>query len=285
MSHAADSEEPRLPLAMEVFLKKPKLREYELHIHLTNISQDSVTVDSHDLPWVPPNDSKWLLAVRMDAQHSSLEQRHFLGHFGSREIRLLPGESVQDKIALNARMPTLLADIDQFGVQLRWDCPPPTLKFVCKKSSPNTMVIPKDDLGQPDVYAIDAQRCLALEQAIGLIEIPHDHEVLFLLSTESVMNDLETVRSLLLQVDDYVRQCQPTWTNSWAVSFFTDKRFAGFLKDGENVQYFEQGLWQKANIGQYSSQIRTLFRFPWIRNKAHTVYLSVYRTHKSDDGK
>lgn len=282
MSLAAEPEESRLPLAMEVFLKKPRPLEYELHIHLTNISQDSVTVDSHDLPWVPPNDSKWLSAIRMDARQSPLEQRYFLGHFGSREIRLLPGESIQDKIALNPRMPMLLADIDQFGVQLHWDCPPAALKFMCKQGSPTTITIPKDDPGQPDVYAIDVQKCLALEQAIGLIEIPHDHEVLFLLSTESVMNDLETVRSLLLQVDDYVRQCQPTWTNSWAASFFTDKRFAGFLKDGENMQYFEQGLWQKANIGQYSSQIRTLFRFPWIRNKAHTVYLSVYRDGKYD---
>ncbi len=58
ISQATDpEEEPRLPLAMEVFLKKPKKRLYEIHIHLTNISHELVTVDVHDLPWIPPNDS------------------------------------------------------------------------------------------------------------------------------------------------------------------------------------------------------------------------------------
>ena len=49
----------------------------------------------------------------------------------------------------------------------------------------------------------------------------------------------------------------------------------------ENQHYFEKGLWQQTNIGQYSSQIRTLFRFPWIRKKADAVYLSVYQLHKT----
>jgi hypothetical protein len=77
-------------------------------------------------------------------------------------------------------------------------------------------------------------------------------------------------------VEDYVQRCHPWWTNSWAVSFFTDKKFAGFLSEGENKRYFAQGLWQQANLGQYSSQIRTLFRFPWIKKRSDTVYLSLF---------
>lgn len=269
--------EPRLPLALEVFLKKPQNRQYEIHIHLTNISSETLTVDVHDLPWTPPNDSKWLLAFRMDAPRSPLAQTVFRGNFGSQRIRLLPGESVQDRLVLNHRMPTLLDDIQRFGVQLQWDCPPPSLKFVCKNGAPRTITIPKEDLGQRDVYAIDNIACRKQEQAIGLVSIPQDHDVLFLLASESVMTDLEKMQALLYQVDDYVRQCQPRWTNSWAVSFFTEERFAGFVSDIENERYFKQGLWQHANIGQYSSQIRTLFRFPWIRKKADSVYLSVYR--------
>lgn len=277
VSQAEDpEEEPRLPLAMEVFLKKPKERLYELHIHLTNISHEPVTVDVRDLPWNPPNDSKWLLAFRMDAQKSLIEQGYDFSRFGSRVVRLLPGESIQDRVALNPRMPFLLEDIDQFGVQIHWDCPPPSLKFVCKNGSPNIMTIPKGDPGQPDLHSIDEKACLQLERRIGLIHIPEDHDLLFLLTTEPVMSDLKRVQSLLLQVDDYVRQCRPMWTNSWAVSFFTEEKYVGFLREEENVHYFEKGLWQQANIGQYSSQIRTLFRFPWIKKKADTVYLSVY---------
>ncbi len=271
-------EEPRLPLAMEVFLKKPKAHQYEIHIHLTNVSHESLTVDVHDLPWTPPNDFKWFEAFRMDANHTPIKQIHFLGNFGSRRIRLVPGESVQDKLVLNDRMPTLLEDIQRYGVQLQWDCPPRSLRFVCQADTSSTIMIPKGDPGQPDVYAIDETACRRLEKTIGLVNVPQHHDVLFLLTSESVITDLKASQALLYRVDDFVRQCRPTWTNSWAVSFFTEARFAGFVSDLHNQGYFERGLWQQANIGQYSSQIRMLFRFPWIRKKSDSVYLSVYRS-------
>lgn len=270
-------EKPRLPLAMEVFLKKPQARVYELHIHLTNMSQESVTVNVRDLPWNPPNDSKWFSVYRMDDRDSPVMLRVQDWNLGSRVIQLLPGESVQDTLLLNPRVPSLLDDIAQFGVQLRWDCPPSSLKFVCHKGSPQTLTIPKGDAGQPDVYSLDGPVCLKLGQTIGLIRIPEGHEVLFLLTTESVMVDLPKIQALLYQVDDYVQHCQPSWTNSWAASFFTEERFAGFLSDEGSKRYFEEGIWQQVNIGQYSSQIRTLFRFPWIKKRADEVYISVYR--------
>ena len=283
IGHSAEvDEEPRLPLAMELFLKKPKTRQYDVHVHVTNVSPDPVTVDVHDLPWTPPNDSKWLMAFRMDPQRSPIRQRSVLGEFGSYPIRLMPGESVQDKLILNHRIPTLADDIQRFGVQLQWDCPPPALKFVCRSGMPRTITIPKNDPGQADEYAVDEPACLTLERDIGLIEISPDHEVLFLLTRQSVMNDVHGVQTLLYRVDDYVRQCHPRWTNSWSVSFFTDERFAGFLSDEAGKHLFEQGIWQHTNVGQYSSQIRTFYRFPWLREKADSLYLSVYRGNARD---
>ena len=270
-------EKPRLPLAIQVFLKKPAERVYELHIHLTNISQDPVTVNVHELPWVPPNDSKWLEVFRIGAQHSPLEQGTFLGNFGSRTIRLVPGESIQNSLGLNPRLPSLLEDIKQFGVELHWNCPPESLRFVCQTGSPHSITIPKEDPGHPDQYAIDEPACRQIEHDLGLIKNFQHEDVLFIVTTDSVLTDLSRAQALLYRVDDYVRECKPGWTNSWGVSFFTDEKYAGFISDLENQRYFERGLWQKANIGQYSSEIRTLFRFPWIKKKADSVYLSVYR--------
>lgn len=270
-------EDPRLPLSMEVFLKKPQAQVYELEIHLTNISDDLVRVNIRDLPWNPPNDSKWLSVSRMDGQESLVMQRVQDWKLGSRSIQLVPGESVQDTMVLNPRMPTLLDDIVQFGVQLRWDCPPASLKFVCQNDFPQTLRIPKGDVGKQDVYSPDSSVCQKLSQTIGLIRIPDGHEVLFLLTPESVMVELPQIQALLYRVNDYVQQCQPSWTNSWAVSFFTEERFAGFLGDEGNKRYFEEGIWQQVNIGQYSSQIRTLFRFPWIKKRSNDVYISVYQ--------
>jgi hypothetical protein len=276
-AEAKEEEDPRLPLAMEVFLKQPDHRLYELHIHLTNISDKAVFVDVRDLPWNPTDGPTWLSAVRMDALRRPIQQDVPRGRFGSRLVKVLPGESIQDRMSLNSRIPSLLEDIAQSGVQLQWECPPPSLKFVCKPDAFHTITIPQGDPGHPDRYDIDRQACLSLEQRIGLIDIPEGHDVLFLLAPESVMADLDTMQALLLQVDAYVQHCHPTWTNSWAVSFFTDEKYAGFLSQGENKRYFEEGLWQKANIGQYSSQLRTLFRFPWIKKRMDTVYLSLHR--------
>ncbi len=266
----------RFPLSMEVFLKKPMEHLYEIHIHLTNSNPEPVTVNLRDLPWIPPNDAQWILAFRMDSRHSLVEQNSFPGKFGARSIRLVPGESVQGKLVLNHRIPTLLEDIKLFGVRLQWECSHPSLQVACKQDAPHTIIIPKDDPGEPDVYVINESACRRMERVIGFIDVPQGHEVLFLLTRESVVTDLEKVHTLLYQVADYVQQCRPTWTNSWAVDFFAEERVAGFLRDQEGRQYFEKGLWQKTNIGQYSSQIRTLYRFPWSRKKADTLYLSVY---------
>ena len=267
----------RVTLAMEVLLKKPEERVYEIHVHLTNVNPEPVTVNLRDLPWLPPNDAGWLSAFRMDAQRSHMQQDSFPGKFGSRGIRLVPGESVQGKLVLNQRMPTLLEDVRSFGVRLEWECVHPSLHLVCRGDTSRTIVVPQGDPGEPDVYVIDEPVCRKLEDVIGLIDIPQGHEVLFLRTIESVMTDRAQVQALLYRVDDYVRQCQPTWTNSWAVDFFAEERVAGFLREQEGRRYFEKGLWQQANIGQYSSQIRTLYRFPWSRKKADTLYLSVYR--------
>ena len=277
-SLAEDSKEkPRVPLAMEVFLKKPQSRVYELEIHLTNVSEKMVWVNVRDLPWNPPNDSKWFSVFKMNEQESLVKQRVQDWNLGSRMIQILPGESIQDGMVLNPRIPSLLEDVAQFGVQLRWDCPPSSLKFICYKESPQVVMIPKGDVGVADRFSTDMSLCLKLGQGIGLIKIPEGHDVLFLLTPESKMGDVPQMQALLYQVNDYVQQCQPSWTNSWAVSFFTEERYAGFLSDEGNREYFQQGIWQQVNIGQYSSQIRTLFRFPWIKEKADDVYISVYR--------
>jgi len=274
---AEPDQEPLVSLAMDVFLKKPMARVYEIHVHLTNDNPDPLTVNLRDLPWLPPNDAGWLWAFRMDARLSPIQQESFPGKFGSRSIRLVPGESVQGKLVLNQRIPTLLEDVKLFGLRLEWECSHPSLHLKCEQDSPRTILIPKDDPGEPDVYAVDEPACRRLERQIGFIDVPQGHEVLFLLTGETVMADLEQVQALLYRVDDCVRQCRPTWTNSWAVDFFAEERVAGFLREQEGRRYFEKGLWQQANIGQYSSQIRTLYRFPWSRKQADTVYLSVYR--------
>ena len=270
------NEDPRLPLAMEVFLKRPSAHHYVIHIHLTNISQKPVTVDVHDLPWNPPNDSRWLAVSRLGHDKHPLQQLTPTWEIGSQKVRLLPGESIQDKLALNPRIPTLLKEIEQHGIQLHWDCPPSSLKFVCQRDAPQTITIPKEDPGIPDTVQTDVLACHTLEKTIGLINIPEDQQVLFLHTQDHVIADFSKVQALLYHVDDYVQLCQPLWTNSWAVSFFSDATLAGFLSDAKNEQHFKEGLWQKANVGQYSSQIRTLYRFPWIKKKSDTVYLSVY---------
>ena len=270
-------DKPRMPLAMEVFLKKPQPRVYELHVHLTNMSEDVMTVNVRDLPWNPPNDSKWFSVFLMDEAQSPVKLLVQDWNIGSRVIQIRPGESIQDAMVLNPRIPSLLEDVAEFGVQVRWDCPPVSLKFMCQKGAFQVVTIPRGDAGTPTLYKVDSPFCDALGHKIGLIRKPEGHEVLFLETSETMMADIRQMQALLYQVNRYVEQCEPSWTNSWAVSFFTEARFAGFLGDEGNREYFKQGVWQQVNIGQYSSQIRILFRFPWVKARADEVYLSVYQ--------
>ncbi len=276
-SQAAVDEEPPKPISMEVFLKIPKLNTYEFHIYLTNISGESLTIDLHTLPWLPPNDLDWLVAFRSESGKSPLKQQFPIGEYGSWNIPLLPGESIQGKMGLNDRFPSLVKDIAQYGVTFEWHCSLPSEKFVCTEKNSTMISIPQGASGNPDLYSIDHKTCRQLENQIGLIHAHSSDEVLFLLTTESVMQKVSHITALLYQVNDYVKECKPMWTNSWAVSFFTDAKYAGYLNESINYSYFERGLWQQANIGKYSSQIRTLFRFPWSRKDGDEVYISVYR--------
>ena len=72
----------RVTLAMEVLLKKPEERVYEIHVHLTNTNTEPVIVNLRDLPWLPPNDVGWLSVFRMDSRRSRMRQDSFPGSSG-----------------------------------------------------------------------------------------------------------------------------------------------------------------------------------------------------------
>jgi hypothetical protein len=166
-------------------------------------------------------------------------------------------------------------------VTFEWSCDLPSDTFLCKEANATKISIPQGAPGNPDTYFIDQQGCRTLGNQIGLIKTHSTDEVLFLLTTLSIMREVSQMTALLFQVNEYVEQCQPMWTNSWAVSFFTDANYAGYLNESSNYSYFERGLWQQTNLGKYSSQIRTLFRFPWSRTEGDEVYISVYRLNSS----
>ncbi|MCA9479090.1 MAG: hypothetical protein KC545_01875, partial [Nitrospira sp.] len=89
VSQAQEAEEkPRLPIAMEGVLKKPMTQQYELHLHLTNISDEPVDVDVRDLPWNPTDGPTWLLAFRLHQHRSPIKQDTPFGKFGSRRVTL-----------------------------------------------------------------------------------------------------------------------------------------------------------------------------------------------------
>jgi len=280
-SHAVEDEELPKPISMEVFLKIPTQNHYEFHIHLTNSGDTSLVIDLHDLPWLPPNDATWLTAFRQHSGKQTLTQLFPIGEYGYHDIPLLPGESVQGKMTLNDRFPTLSEDIAQHGVTFEWSCDLPSDTFLCKEANATMISIPLGAPGNPDPYFIDQQACRTLGDQIGLINTHSTDEVLFILMTEDVMRKTSQVTALLYQVNIYVEKCKPMWTNSWAVSFFTDPTLAGYLNESNHYSYFERGLWQQANIGKYSSQIRTLFRFPWSRTQSDEGYISVYQLNSS----
>ena len=175
-SQASEHEEPPLPISMEVFLKIPRQNHYEFHIHLTNSGDTSLVIDLHDLPWLPPNDATWLTAFRQNSDKQPLIQLFPIGEYGSHDIPLLPGESVQGKMSLNDRFPTLSEDIAKHGVTFEWSCNLPSDIFLCKEANATRISIPQGSPGSPDPYFIDQQACRTLGDQIGLIKA---HSMIF----------------------------------------------------------------------------------------------------------
>jgi hypothetical protein len=68
-------------------------------------------------------------------------------------------------------------------------------------------------------------------------------------------------RKILFAVQDSLRDCRPTWKD-WSVSFFAERKFAGYKTEPELETSVQDGSWSRAYVGEYDRKKQRLVLNP-----------------------
>ena len=105
------------------------------------------------------------------------------------------------------------------------------------------------------------QSCKSDDSA-KIVRIDDRNERIFVIAQESQINTSAKARNLLLLLQASLKQCRPAWGKTWAVSFFSNARYAGYKSDENVAALVANGSWAKAYLGEYERLTQRLILNP-----------------------
>jgi hypothetical protein len=105
------------------------------------------------------------------------------------------------------------------------------------------------------------QSCKSDDSA-RIVRIDDRNERIFVIVQETQINTTAKARKLLLPLQASLKQCRPGWERTWAVSFFSDAKYAGYKSDENVAALVANGAWAKAYLGEYERLTQRLILNP-----------------------
>ena len=105
------------------------------------------------------------------------------------------------------------------------------------------------------------QSCKSDDSA-KIVRIDDRNERIFVIAQESQINTTAKARKLLLLLQSSLKQCRPGWGKTWAVSFFSNAKYAGYKSDEDVAALVANGSWAKAYLGEYERLTQRLILYP-----------------------
>jgi hypothetical protein len=139
-----------VPLRLDVTLSKAAVEgNVRLDVKLTNTSQEVVTLDELDLPWIAPNELEFLnRAYRPDALQSELSKKGPMEDYFGRTINLQPGQSIAGALQLTRYFSGLNEALKHSDVIVEWNCRSRTRSFICNDGMRRSILLPKKRAAQ-----------------------------------------------------------------------------------------------------------------------------------------
>lgn len=106
-----------------------------------------------------------------------------------------------------------------------------------------------------------------------IVRIDDRNERIFVVAQEGQINTSAKARKVLLPVQESLKQCRPNWGRTWAVSFFSDAKYAGYKSDDNMAALVANGSWAKAYLAEYERQTQRLILNP--ADKSRLKFLRV----------
>ena len=95
-----------------------------------------------------------------------------------------------------------------------------------------------------------------------ILKLDKKSKRVFIQSTVEEITDLVYAELLIREIDSYMQTCRSDWSNEYAVSFFTDRKYAGYHDDESLQPFILDGTWEKSYLAEFDKFVSTLVRFP-----------------------
>ena len=105
------------------------------------------------------------------------------------------------------------------------------------------------------------------DDAAKIVRIDDRNERIFVIAQANQINTTAKARKLLLVLQASLKQCRPGWGRTWAVSFFSDARYAGYKSDDNMAAFVANGRWSEAYLGEYERPTQRLILNPAARER------------------
>lgn len=105
------------------------------------------------------------------------------------------------------------------------------------------------------------------DDSAKIVRIDDRNERIFVVVHADQINTSAKARKLLLSLQASLKQCRPDWGKTWAVSFFSDAKYAGYKSDENVAALVANGSWANAYLGEYERQTQRLILNPAQRER------------------
>lgn len=105
------------------------------------------------------------------------------------------------------------------------------------------------------------------DDAAKIVRIDDRNERIFVIAQLWQFNTTAKARKLLLPLQASLKQCRPDWGKTWAVSFFSNAKYAGYKSDENVAALVANGTWAKAYLAEYERLTQRLILYPAERDR------------------
>ena len=100
------------------------------------------------------------------------------------------------------------------------------------------------------------------DDSAKIVRIDDRNERIFVIVRVDQINTTAKAQKVLLTLQGSLRQCRTDWGKDWAVSFFSDPKYAGYKSDDNMAAFVANGRWAKAYLAEYERLTQRLILNP-----------------------
>jgi hypothetical protein len=95
-----------------------------------------------------------------------------------------------------------------------------------------------------------AETCKSDDSA-KIVQVDDRNERVFVVTSLDKINTVAKARKVLLSLQETLKHCRAKWGRTWSVSFFSDRKYAGYKHDDKMQRFVRDGSWARAYLGEY----------------------------------